>query len=102
MGSHGGRMGLQSFLSVPPQLGTDASSTGVSCTSAPEQQDPPETQMFLSSPSLCLPSEVAPPMAEETRCESVLQLSQVCRHARGPSWLSLLGTAVIFLLSLSS
>lgn len=54
--------------------------------------------MFLSALSLCLPSEVPPPVAEETHCESVLQLSQVCRHARGSRWLSLLGTAVTSLL----
>lgn len=69
------------------------------CTSALEQQDSLETHMFLSAPSLCLASEVPPPMAEETPCESVLQLSQVCGHARGLRWLSLLGTAVPSLLS---
>lgn len=57
--------------------------------------------MFLSAPFLGLPSEVPPPMAEESQCQSVLQLSQACGHARGPSWLSLLGTAVTSLLSSS-
>lgn len=105
-GRHGEWRGERGAPALPlcilARLGADTSSAGVLCTSALEQQDPPEAQMFLSAPSMCLPNEVPPPMADETNCESVLQLSQVCRHARGSRWLSLLGTAVTYLLSLSS